>query len=154
MGRLTEAPAVHDDALRIRPRDASFSTTAARFWIERGESARALELLDASLRRQPHNTALSALRIRVLATDSDPTVRDQARAQRLIEGLLIGKQAQDPRLLGAAAAAAAAQHDMQGAIDLAQRAASQARERGADVLAERIEAELAIYRAAQADPPD
>ncbi|MFT5049298.1 MAG: putative Zn-dependent protease [Chlamydiales bacterium] len=143
---LDDALAVHDDPLRILPRNVSLRTAAARFWIDRGDGARALELLDTALREQPNNTALAALRIRVLATDSDPAVRDQERAQRLIDRLLTGSQAQDPRLLGAAAAAAAEQDDIHGAIELAQRAASQARERGADVLAERIEAELDLYR--------
>jgi len=148
-GHLDQALGVNDHSLRIRPRNASLRAAAARFWLERGDGARALELLDAGLRQEPDNTALSALRIRVLATDSDPAVRDQERAQRLIERMLTGAQAEDPRLLGAAAAAANARNDYQGAIDLAQRSATQARERGADVLAERIEAELAIYRTRQ-----
>ncbi|MFT5049401.1 MAG: arylsulfatase A-like enzyme/Flp pilus assembly protein TadD [Chlamydiales bacterium] len=153
-GRVDEAQAVYEESLSLLPRNASLRTAAVQFWIDRGDGARALELLDAGLRQQQPTAALAALRLRVLATDDDPQVRDEERARRISERLLKGSHAQDPRVLAAAAAAAAQAGDTERAIDLAQRAASRASERVADALLERIEGELADYRARQTGQDD
>jgi len=144
--RLDEAQAVHDESVRLLPRNAPIRAAAAGFWIERGVGARALQLLESGLRDQPRNQALSVLRVRVLATDPDPKVRNGERALRLAKRLLQGTRSEGPRVLAAVATAMAETGDFEQAIDLAQRAARQARESGAEALMDRIETELTDYR--------
>lgn len=143
---MAQAVGVHDESLRILPRNASIRAAAVRFWIDRGKGARALELLETGLRQDPRDAALAALRIRLLAAGADPTVRDLERAVRLVAQLLAGPDAHDPRVLSAAGVVAAERGDFVRAIELAERAATLVAERDADTLAERIGNELARYR--------
>lgn len=146
-GRVSDALDLHDESLRFLPRNVSVRAAAARFWMERGDFAHALEVLEDGLRQRPNATLLAALRVRVLATANDVSIRDGTRALQLAESLLKGGTGEDPRVLAAAATALAEEGDFERATELASEAAALARGHDSTALLERIEAELKGYRA-------
>jgi tetratricopeptide (TPR) repeat protein len=114
--------------------------TAARYY------RKALEL-------EPERQAAANNLAWILATSSDPALRDPSEALRLAEGVVARAATPDPNHLDTLAAAQTAAGRHAEAVATIERALALARELGEEALAVELEAHLRIYRrrAAEAD---
>ena len=146
-GRFDEAQTHLERALELDPYAAEAHAGMAVVAERRGDLRDAVDAYRRTLRLDPSlQTALNNLAW-LLATASDPQLRDPEQALRLAQRAQRAAPRPDPALLDTLAAAYAAQGRFEEALRVAQRAAELARQGGAVTLAREIEAREALYGA-------
>lgn len=137
-GRFAAAVADLRVALDARPEDLGLASALAFSLAQINRSAEAVAVLKAALARQPDNDELAHNLARLLATSTDPAVRDGNLALRLALAVRERTGGRDPRVWDTLAAAYAAAGQPENARKTAGEAASLARQLGNPTLADEI----------------
>jgi protein O-mannosyl-transferase len=151
-GQLREAAVDLRRALDEGVTDVEASNALAFALTQTGDDAQAVEVLTRGTETHPDNINLKHNLARLLATASDPRVRDGARAVRLALEVCDQTGNRDPRALDTLAAAYAADGRLDLARAAAARAEARARELGDAATADEIAAHA--KRLSQARPTD
>jgi len=138
-------------AIQANPGDAEARRGRARSLLLLGREHEAKEELEEVLRLVPTYSHARGDLAFLLATASDPALRDPARAVELAEEAARATQGRAAGVLDALAAARAATGEFADAIAVAEKAAALARQAGEVEIAARIEKRLAAYRAGTID---
>jgi tetratricopeptide (TPR) repeat protein len=148
-GRVDEAIEHSEEALRIRPNDADAENNLGLALLQRGETKRALTHLEKALAINPGHMNAEVNLAWVLATSSDDSLRNGARAVQLAEDVM--KRAGHPNaiVLRTLAAACAETGRFNDAIATAQQAIDLARATGNEGLAVDLEKNISAYRGNQ-----
>jgi choline-sulfatase len=147
-GRLREAVREFREALRVQPDHDEAHHNLGLALLMVGERDQALAHFKAALSRRPDWPAPMSEIAWILATHTDPNVRDPAEAVRLAERAAELTAHRDPIVLDALAAAHAAAGDWDQARTTAETAVALASARSR-ALAEDITKRLALYRRQQ-----
>jgi tetratricopeptide (TPR) repeat protein len=145
-GRVIEAIAHSEEALRIRPGDADAQNNLGLALLQTGDTKRAVAHLEKALTIDPGHMNAEVNLAWILATSPDGSTRNGARAVQLAEN--VARRAGHPnaivfRTLAAAYAEAGRFSD---AIETAQQAIANAKATGNDGLAADLERNIAAYR--------
>jgi tetratricopeptide (TPR) repeat protein len=134
-------------ALELRPDYANAHNNLGNALRQQGRIAEAVHEFEASLKSDP-DSALAANNLAwILATSSDSSMRDGARAVQLAERAVVATDGKDPVLLHTLAAAYAENHEFDKAVAAAQEALAIAEANGIRSLAESLRSKLALYQA-------
>ena len=144
-GRFVEAAAELRVAFDADVKDAEVPNALAFSLMQTGRSAEAMRVLDAAVARHPDDLNLAHNLARLLATTSDPQVRNGALALRMALDIRERTGGRDPRVLDTLAAAYAAIGRFDLARDTATEAASLARQLADFDTAEQISAHARSY---------
>jgi Flp pilus assembly protein TadD len=139
-------------AVAIDPSNAEIHRGLARAYTARSRSREALAELELALRLRPDWPVAQADLAWLLATASDPAVRDVKRAIDLGERASRASGERAPTVLDALAAAYAAGQRFAEARATADKALARAKEMGDTELAAKIDRRLAAYRENRIDP--
>jgi arylsulfatase A-like enzyme/Flp pilus assembly protein TadD len=145
-GRVREAIGEFREALRLQPDNEEAHNNLGLALRMTGERDQALAEFTAALARRPDWPGPMSEIAWILATHSDPAVRDPAKAVRLAERAAELTGRRQPVILDTLAAAYAAAGDFERAAATAQDAASLAAAAGATALSGDIGGRLALYR--------
>ena len=145
-GRLAEAIARSEEALRIRPGDADAQNNSGLAWLQTGDVQRAAAHLEKALTIDPGHMNAEVNLAWILATAPDDSTRNGARAVQLAED--VARRAGHPNaiVLRTLAAAYAETREFTDAIQTAQQAVTIAKATGNDGLAADLERNIAAYR--------
>ncbi len=145
-GRMPEAIAHSEEALRIRPGDADGQNNLGLALLQTGDARRAVARLEKALAIDPGHMNAEVNLAWVLATAPDDSTRNGARAVQLAED--VARRAGHPNaiVLRTLAAAYAETGRFSDAIDAAQDAVAIAKATGNDGLAMDLERNIAAYR--------
>ncbi len=121
-GRLDEAIAHCQEALRIRPDDANAENNLGLANLQLGNEREAAAHFENSLRNSPGNLNVRTNLAWLLATSVDSSLRDGRTAIELASSVVRDSKRENPIVLRALAAAYAESGDFSDAIDTAQRA--------------------------------
>jgi tetratricopeptide (TPR) repeat protein len=145
-GRVNEAIAHSEEALRIRPGDADAQNNLGLALLQTGDVKRAVAHLQKALEIDPGHMNAEVNLAWVLATSSDASLRNGARAVRLGED--VARRAGHPNaiVLRTLAAAYAETGRFSDAIEIAQQAIEISQATGNDGLAGDLERNIAAYR--------
>jgi tetratricopeptide (TPR) repeat protein len=145
-GRVSEAIAHSEEALRIRPGDADAQNNLGLALLQTGDVKRAVAHLQKALEIDPGHMNAEVNLAWILATAADESTRDGARAVQLAED--VARRAGHPNaiVLRTLAAAYAETGRFPDAIDVAQQALEIAKATGNDGLAADLEKNIAAYR--------
>ena len=128
-GRLAEAATELRVAFDAGAQDAEVPNALAFALLETGRPAEAVAVLRTAVARHPADLNLAHNLARLLATASDPRVRDGALALRMALDIRDRTGGRDPRVLDTLAAAYAAV----GRFDLARQTAAEGATRARDL---------------------
>jgi arylsulfatase A-like enzyme/tetratricopeptide (TPR) repeat protein len=145
-GQVREAIREFREALRLQPDNEEAHNNLGLALRMTGEREQALAEFTAGLARRPDWPGPMSEIAWILATHSDPAVRDPVKAVRLAERAAELTGRRQPVILDTLAAAYAAAGDFERAAAIAQQAASLASAGGATALSGEIGARLALYR--------
>jgi spermidine synthase len=134
------------ETLRLQPDNEEAHNNLGLALRLTGERDQALAEFTAALARKPDWPGPMSEIAWILATHSDPAVRDPAKAVRLAERAADLTGRRQPVILDTLAAAYAAAGDFERAAATAQEAASLAAAAGATALSGDIGGRLALYR--------
>jgi protein O-mannosyl-transferase len=146
-GRIDEAIADWEKTLQIQPSYADAHTGLGNAFLRRGSLREAIthyELASAFAPEDPHSRNNIAW---VLATCSDASIRDGAKAVDLAEVAVALSSGREPRFVRTLAAAYAESGRFSEALAVAQQAATIARMQGKAGLATALEKDVMLYRA-------
>jgi tetratricopeptide (TPR) repeat protein len=145
-GRVAEAIAHSEEALRIRPGDADAQNNLGLALLQTGDVQRAAAHLEKALAIDPGHMNAEVNLAWVLATAPDESTRNGARAVQLAED--VARRAGHPNaiMLRTLAAAYAETREFSDAIETAQEAIAIAKATGNDGLAADLERNIAAYR--------
>ena len=148
-GRVSEAIAHSEEALRIRPGDADAQNNLGLALLQTGDVKRAVAHLQKALQIDPGHMNAEVNLSWVLATSSDESARDGAKAVELVED--VARRAGHPNaiVLRTLAAAYAETGRFTDAIDVAQQAIEIAKATGNEGLITDLERSIAAYRSNQ-----
>ena len=146
-GRIGEAITQWHQALAIRPRDAEAHTNVATALRKQGRLKEAISEYEQALSIVPDNSAALNNLAWILATSSDPSMRDGARAVILAVKAVQISGGRDPNFVRTLAAARAEAGQFAEAVATAEAAKALASTQSKPELASRLEAEIALYRA-------
>lgn len=127
-------------------RDADVANALAFALVQTGDAIRAAEVLGRAQSEHPDDINLKHNLARLLATTSEPRLRDGVRALRLALEVCDRTGNRDPRALDTLAAAYAATGQIEQARAAAARAIDRARELGDEQTAAEIAAHAATFR--------
>ncbi len=145
-GDMDEAIAEWKNALLIEPRDAEVYTSLGNAFLEKGSVKEAISHYQEALEIAPQNgSALNNLAW-VLATSSDASIRDGARAIGLAQDAVQGSGGKDPIFVRTLAAAHAEAGQFAEAISTAEQALVIANGQNKAELVKRLEQDIALYR--------
>jgi Flp pilus assembly protein TadD len=144
-GRVDEATADLRAAFDGGAKDAEMPNALAFELLRRGDASEAAAVLRRAVADHPDSVTLEHNLARLLATSSDPRVRDGAAALRLALDVCEKTGSRDPRALDTLAAAYAATGRIDLARATAERAADRARESGDPATAAEIAAHAGGY---------
>jgi tetratricopeptide (TPR) repeat protein len=134
-------------ALELRPDYANAHNNLGNALRQQGRIAEAVHEFEAALKSDP-GSALAANNLAwILATSSDSSMRDGARAVQLAERAVLATDGKDPVLLHTLAAAYAENREFDKAVAAAQEALAIAEANGISSLAESLRSKLALYQA-------
>jgi tetratricopeptide (TPR) repeat protein len=85
LGRVDEAMFQLNEAARLAPDDPRYQYLLGKTLLRQGRSKEAVEHLEAALRLNPEDLKTLVYLARVLAADTDPAVRNGAKAVELAE---------------------------------------------------------------------
>ncbi len=145
-GRLDEAIAHCQEALRIRPDDANAENNLGLANLQLGNEREAAAHFENSLRNSPGNLNVRTNLAWLLATSVDSSLRDGRTAIELASSVVRDSKRENPIVLRALAAAYAESGDFSDAIDTAQRAQRAANAIGEAGLSADLERNIESYR--------
>jgi Flp pilus assembly protein TadD len=145
-GRFTEAAADLRVAFDADVKDAEVSNALAFALMQTEQPGEAAAVLKRAVAQHPENVNLAHNLARLLATSSDPNVRDGALALRMALDVRERTGGRDPRALDTLAAAYAAVGRLDMARDISSQAAALARQLGDVGAADEITAHARSYR--------
>jgi len=145
-GQVREAIREFRETLRLQPDNEEAHNNLGLALRMTGERDQALAEFTAALARKPDWPGPMNEIAWILATHSDPAIRDPAKAVRLAEGAAELTGRRQPVILDTLAAAYAASGEFERAAATAQEAASLAAAAGATALSRDIDGRLALYR--------
>jgi tetratricopeptide (TPR) repeat protein len=148
-GRVNEAIEHSEEALRIRPGDADAQNNLGLALLQTGDVKRSVAHLQEALEIDSGHMNAEVNLAWVLATASDESTRDGAKAVQLAED--VARRAGHPNaiVLRTLAAAYAELGRFSDAVEAAQQAAAIAKATGNDALAADLERNIAAYRSNQ-----
>ena len=146
-GRLDEAVAEWRKALAIRPQDAEAHRNVASAFRKQGKVKEAVLEYEQALNIAPEDgVALNNLAW-ILATSSDASLRDGARAETLAAKAVQAAGGNNPMFVRTLAAAHAEAGQFEEAVATAETARALANAQSKRDLATRLEKEITLYRA-------
>jgi protein O-mannosyl-transferase len=146
-GRIDEAIAQWQKALAIRPRDGEAHRNVANALRKQGNMKEAIAEYEQALDIVPEdNVALNKLAW-ILATSSDASMRDGARAVTLAVKAVQASGGRDPNFVRTLAAARAEAGQFTEAVATAEAAKALASTQNKPELVSRLEEEITLYRA-------
>jgi len=146
-GRLDQAIAQWQKALAIRPRDAEAHRNIASAFRKQGNVKEAIAEYEQALNIVPEDSVALNNLAWILATSSDASMRDGARAVTLAAKAVQGSGGRDPNFVRTLAAARAEAGQFAEAITTAEVAKALANTQSKPELASRLEEEIILYRA-------
>src|SRR4029450_6573329 len=148
-GRLKEAIAHSEKALQIRPNDADAQNNLGLAMLRTGETKRAVAHLEKALEINPGHMNAEVNLAWVLATSSDDSLRNGARAVQLAEDVINRAGHPNAIVLRTLAAAYAEIGRFNDAIATAQQAIEIAKTTGNEGLITDLERSIAAYQSSQ-----
>jgi len=145
-GRIQEAIAHCQEAIRIRPNDTDAQNNLGLAYLQLADEADALIHFEQSLASNPNNLNVRCNLAWILATSPDPSRRNGQRAVELASSVAQGPGRGNPIVLRALAVAYAETGRFSEAIETAQQAIEIAKATGNDGLAADLERNIAAYR--------
>jgi protein O-mannosyl-transferase len=146
-GRIDQAIAQWQKALAIRPRDAEAHRNVASALRKQGNVKGAIAEYEQALNIVPEDSVALNNLAWILATSSDASMRDGARAVTLALKAVQVSGGRDPNFVRTLAAARAEAGQFAEAVATAEAAKALARTQSKPELASRLEEEIALYRA-------
>jgi tetratricopeptide (TPR) repeat protein len=146
-GRIDEAIADWEYTLQMQPGDANAHTGLGNALLQKGALREAISQYEQALALAPEDPHCRNNMAWVLATSSDASIRDGAKAVSLAEVAVALSGGREPRFLRTLAAAYAETGRFSEAVATGQRAATIARMQGKAGLATALEKDLMLYRA-------
>jgi Flp pilus assembly protein TadD len=145
-GRIDEAVADWNRTLQIQPGYADAHTGLGNALLQKGSLKEAITHYEQALALAPEDPHCRNNIAWVLATSSDPSIRDDTKAIDLAEVAVALSGGREPRFLRTLAAAYAETGRFSEALAAAQQAAAIATMQGKTGLANRLEQDLMLYR--------
>jgi tetratricopeptide (TPR) repeat protein len=146
-GRIDQAIVQWKKALAIRPRDAEAHRNVASALRKQGNVKEAISEYEQALNIVPEDSVALNNLAWILATSSDASMRDGARAVTLAVKAVRASGARDPNFVRTLAAARAEAGQFAEAIATAEAAKALANTQSKPKLASRLEEEITLYRA-------
>ncbi len=146
-GRIDQAIAQWQKALAIRPRDAEAHRNVASALRKQGNVKEAIAEYEQALNIMPEDSVALNNMALILATSSDASMRDGARAVTLAVKAVQASGGRDPNFVRTLAAARAEAGQFAEAVATAEAAKALASTQSKPELASRLEEEIALYRA-------
>jgi protein O-mannosyl-transferase len=146
-GRIDQAIAQWQKALAIRPRDAEAHRNVASALRKQGNVKEAVAEYEQALNITPEDSVALNNLAWILATSSDASMRDGARAVTLSVKAVQASRGRDPNFARTLAAARAEAGQFAEAVATAEAAKALASTQSKPELASRLEEEIALYRA-------
>ncbi len=137
----------YQEALKLSPNLIGARNNLAVALWQSEQAEQAIAQWEETLRIEPDNIDARNNLAWILATSSNPSIRDGAKALKAAERLRRPDLKDDPRILRTLAALDAENGRFQEAIDTVQRAIQLANAQGNSTLAKMIETDLELYRA-------
>jgi tetratricopeptide (TPR) repeat protein len=146
-GRTDEAIIQYQKVLRIHPESADAHANLGSAWLAKGRARDAMKEYTTALQISPENLAALSNLAWLLATSSDPSLRNGSEAVRLAERADSASSRSDkhPTVLRILAAAYAEAGQFTDAKETAQHALEAANIQGNTTLANALQGELALY---------
>src|SRR5947207_2657353 len=145
-GRVDEAMADWEWTLKLQPSDANAHTGLGNALLQKGSPREAIIHYEQALALAPEDPHSRNNIAWVLATSSDDSIRDGAKAIDLAQVAVALSGGREPRFLRTLAAAYAETGRFPEALGVAQQAIAIARMQGKGGLANRLETDLMLYR--------
>ena len=146
-GRIDQAIAQWQKALAIRPTDAEAHRSLASALRKEGKLKEAIAEYEQALNVVPEDTVALNNLAWILATSSDSSMRDGARAVTLAVKAVQASGGRDPNFIRTLAAARAEAGQFAEAVATAETAKALASTQSKPELASRLEEEITLYRA-------
>jgi len=146
-GRIEQAIAQWQKALAVRPRDAEARRNVADALRREGKLKEAISEYEQALNIAPEDSVALNNLAWILATSSDASIRDGARAVTLAVKAVQATGSSDPNFVRTLAAARAEAGQFAEAVATAKAAKALASTQSKPELASRLEEEIALYRA-------
>jgi tetratricopeptide (TPR) repeat protein len=146
-GEVDEAIAQWQKALVIQPQDGEIYTSLGNAFFKKGMMKEAIFHYQQALELGPQDAAARNNMAWILATSSDASIRDGAKAVDLAKRAVQLSSGRDPSFLRTLAASYAESRRFSEAILTAERGAETANAQGKSVLANAIERDITLYRA-------
>ncbi len=146
-GRIEQAIAQWQKALAVRPRDAEAHRNVADALRREGKLKEAISEYEQALNIAPEDSVALNNLAWILATSSDASIRDGARAVTLAVKAVQATGSSDPNFVRTLAAARAEAGQFAEAVATAKAAKALASTQSKPELASRLEEEIALYRA-------
>jgi len=146
-GRIDQAIAQWQKALAIRPRDAEAHRNVASALRKQGNVKEAIAQYEQALNITPEDSVALNNLAWILATSSDASMRDGARAVTLAMKAVQASGGTDPNFARTLAAARAEAGQFAEAVATAEAAKALASTQSKPELASRLDEEIALYRA-------
>jgi protein O-mannosyl-transferase len=146
-GRIDQAIAQWQKALAIRPHDAEAHRNVASALRKQGNVKEAIAEYEQALNIVPEDSVALNNLAWILATSSDASMRDGARAVTLAVKAVQASGGRDPNFVRTLAAARAEAGQFAEAVATAEAAKELASTQSKPELASRLEEEIALYRA-------
>ena len=148
-GALEEARSHFDEALRIKPEHANAHFNLGLWLALKGKSAEAAAQYREAIRFRPNYAKALNNLAWLLATHPDPHGTNDEEALQLARRASELTEGNDPETRDTLAAACAAAHHFDEAIEIAERAVALAGTSGQSQLARQLQARLQAYRSQQ-----
>jgi tetratricopeptide (TPR) repeat protein len=145
-GRNTEAIAHWEKATATQPKDAAFHTILGNAFLQKGFQKDAIAEYEHAARISRHDLKSRNSLAWLLATSSDPSIRDGARAIELAKETVQLSGAKDPNYLRTLAAANAEAGQFSEAITVAQQGQKIATSQANLPLANVLQGDIALYQ--------
>ena len=145
-GRIDEAVADWERTLQIQPSDANAHTGLGNALLRKGSPRQAIAHYEQALALAPEDPHSRNNMAWVLATSSDDSIRDGAKATDLAQVAVALSGGREPRFFRTLAAAYAETGRFSEALTVAQQTVVIARMQGKTELANRLEKDLVLYR--------
>jgi len=145
-GEATDAIAHYQKTLEIQPNVAEAHIQLGNVFLQSNDGRRAIAHYELALKISPHSAIAQTDLAWALASASDRSLRNGARAIELAEAANRSFSGKDAITLHVLAAAYAEDRQFDKAIEIAQRALQLALKQGDSALAEQLGREIQLYR--------